>query len=427
MARQRGQGGQGGQNPFNAAAAAAQVAWAQKLNTANAALVAGVKEQEQAYKRLTLGFGLATAAMGGWVRAGIAGTTIGERLSWQTKQLSMQIASLFVPWIEKGIAALQGLTDRFRALSGEQQKNIAWWAAIGTGMLGALAIAPKLITAFDKVGAPLITIAMANPWLAAVAGIVALLASTERGRAALGQLGQSLLEAFQPVAKVLLDLLVPAMKSLASLIATGGELFAKFGASGLLALGKLAEAVENLRKKFALLRVGIDVGTSAFLTVFNEIAKRFEKNDPFKDLEEKVRSGQMTREQAEAEVRRRAQEQAEREAEARGEGHAPLDVYGRRPPRESREDFTRRRREELEKQGLEGLPKGRRDVVPAITGTEDARATIRRLEESILKTGTAEATEKNTRETADTLKEMWRRLREGAGNKDNRDNPPKTD
>src|SRR5262249_20059670 len=115
-ARQPGGAGQGGQSPRLAASA-----WDQSAAESAMKMMVALQQQltqqaqarEKAQTRVGLAYAVTTASMLGWVRAGIQATTIGERLSWQQRMLSQQIASLFVPWIEKAIDALSRLTEWF--------------------------------------------------------------------------------------------------------------------------------------------------------------------------------------------------------------------------------------------------------------------------------------------------------------------------
>src|SRR5262245_3777637 len=111
MARARQPGaGSARSNPALLAASAWDQTAAQsamkQLVTLQEQLTQKAQELEKAQTRVGIAYAVSTASLLGWVRAGIAGTTIGERLSWQQRMLSQQIASLFVPWIEKAIAAL---------------------------------------------------------------------------------------------------------------------------------------------------------------------------------------------------------------------------------------------------------------------------------------------------------------------------------
>ncbi len=162
-------------------------------------------------------FVVASAAVGGWVRAGLSGTTMGERLGLQFNLLSREIASLFIPVLNRVIEALQSVTSWFRQLSGPQQAFIGWTIAATVGLLGVATILPRLVGGLSAMGGVLKVLA-ANPIVAIVGAIAALLVGTESGRSALGRLAAAFAPIFSALGK-LLDALKPVFDFLGKAIA----------------------------------------------------------------------------------------------------------------------------------------------------------------------------------------------------------------
>ncbi len=139
-------------------------------------------------------FGGATSMITSFARAGLSGTTMGERLGLQFQLLSREIASLFIPVLERVIGVLQSVTSWFRNLSGPQQSFIGGIAATAIALVAVAAIIPRIIGGLQGMAA-VFTLLSANPFIALVGLIAALLVGTESGRSALGRLAA----AFGPI------------------------------------------------------------------------------------------------------------------------------------------------------------------------------------------------------------------------------------
>ncbi len=139
-------------------------------------------------------FGGATSMITSFARAGLSGTTMGERLGLQFTLLSREIASLFIPVLERVIGVLQSVTSWFRNLSGPQQAFIGGIAATAIALVAVAAIIPRIIGGLQGMAA-VFTLLSANPFIALVGLIAALLVGTESGRSALGRLAA----AFGPI------------------------------------------------------------------------------------------------------------------------------------------------------------------------------------------------------------------------------------
>lgn len=380
-------------------------------------------------------YAYASSKLLGFVKAGLAGTTAGELLSFNISQLHRQIASLFLPVIEGLIKRIQALTDWFRDLSGEQQQSIARWAGLSVGMLGALTLLPKLITGFGLFGGVLRTAIVANPFIVITGALVALMARTEEGRGALKDVGSTLLEAFKAVAELIAGVLIPVVEALTDVLsgpagkillwgtiitAVGFKVVSVFAAIK----GAALAAGLGISGAFAAATLGVGAliaGVAALLANSNRL-KEFEQE--VGDIAKGVRSGQTPREEAQRMVKQAAQRRAfgvEEQVRFGGGGdfyksmseaeqaisRAGIDLSDRLtaferaalhmgPDAEGFEDalgkFSATAQEAYEKLGrgvierAEKGGKGRSDLVTSRTGQEDVTAVIRRLEESVLKT-----------------------------------------
>src|SRR5262249_3168955 len=87
-------------------------------------------------------FGALAGYVGGFVRQGIAPSAAGEFLGLQRQQLSLQIASLFVPQIQAVQQGLVRVIQWFRSLTGEQQASIRQWLLWTAGAAAGLMLLP---------------------------------------------------------------------------------------------------------------------------------------------------------------------------------------------------------------------------------------------------------------------------------------------
>ncbi len=172
-------------------------------------------------------FGGATSMITSFARAGLSGTTMGERLGLQFQLLSREIASLFIPVLERVIGVLQSVTSWFRSLSGPQQAFIGGIATAGIVLVAMATILPRIIGGLQGMAA-VFTILSANPLLAVAAAIAALLVGTEEGRGSLGRLAAAfaplmnlavmLARAFAPLAELFGHVLPPIIGALTLIV-----------------------------------------------------------------------------------------------------------------------------------------------------------------------------------------------------------------
>lgn len=158
-------------------------------------------------------FGLMTAAVMDWVKAGIAASGVGQILTFQLGLLARTIAGLFQPEIREAILLIQRFTQWLQNLTDAQKEHISTWLKI-VGVVGViLGVLPKLISTFSDVRAAIKAInttLISTGWgaIIVVVGLVAgaiatFLTVTKSGRKVLEQLG----EAFMPIVNIVLKLI----------------------------------------------------------------------------------------------------------------------------------------------------------------------------------------------------------------------------
>jgi hypothetical protein len=156
---------------------------------------------EELSKSAARGFAVMTVGITGFVTAGLSGTALGERLTFQLSMLSREIANVFLPVIESISNGLQRLIDWFRSLTGEQQNSIAYWSVFGITVLGIVGTIGKVIAIVRELKTALAGLAIVQALLngltlnfAAIAGGIAAVAlvggtlalANEAGKAATG-------------------------------------------------------------------------------------------------------------------------------------------------------------------------------------------------------------------------------------------------
>lgn len=183
----------------------------------------------------TLAFAGASASILGFAKAGLAGTSHGERMSLMFGLINREISSLFLPTIDKIIHKLEQLFSYFRSLSGEQQDNARRWleGAIAAGTLAI--VLPRVFAGLSLVSAGVKALGAAIVGAEAATGIGALLPliglaisaltglllGTEKGRSALGELGEALApvwEAIKPLISAVGELTTQMSEELAGVL-----------------------------------------------------------------------------------------------------------------------------------------------------------------------------------------------------------------
>lgn len=312
---------------------------------------------------VTVAFGLSSAAILGFVRAGLSGTTAGEALSLQTQQLSREIAQLFLPAIQSAIRAVTGLVNWFKDLTGEEQRAIGAVTGISVAMLGLAAIGPRIVGMVQAVNNVFAALS-ANPILLIVGGLAALLASTEEGRDALGEL----FEAFRPIIDAVLAVFAP----LAEILGEIAGVIARVLGPAFRVLGAIIKAV----------LFPITLVINALKAIFKGHTIEFNTQHGSRQLHE------LRGEERRREIEARRADIAEEEALADMEGGA---IGGRR------RYFNRPRQAELEEQITEAERRdrargGRNELAPAKTAFEQVAETWKRIQQAALKTDYARQT-----------------------------------
>lgn len=155
---------------------------------------------------VALGTGIGVIA--NFVRQGLAASNMGQVLSFQMERLALTIAGMFRPELEKVLDGINRLTDWINSLTDAQKKSIAHWIEAGAAALAVGLVLPRIVAgvravigAVTALGAAIAGLEVSTgigailPILGLLAeGITVLMTSTESGRAALGELWESLKE-----------------------------------------------------------------------------------------------------------------------------------------------------------------------------------------------------------------------------------------
>lgn len=159
--------------------------------------------------------GLAQSALT-WVRAGLQGTTTGAAFGVQMQLLSREVANLVIGPLNSLLEGIRSVTAWFRSLDGDTQRLLGRFIT-GVVVISTLSAAlPRLTGGFRALGGVL-SVLSAHPILALAAAMVGLMASTEEGRSAFGEM----LAALAPIGRALAELgsaLAPLISALAEVL-----------------------------------------------------------------------------------------------------------------------------------------------------------------------------------------------------------------
>lgn len=243
------------------------------------------RRSAQAYQQMAGAAGVVTGALGavtgrveGFVRQGLAQSVVGEILQIQFQRLSLAIAGLFRPELEKVTELVGRLRNWIEGLSESQRENLAGWlkAAAITGLVAGilprvLAGVQALAVGFKALGAA-ITLSLDATGIGAllpliglaVGAMTAFLTTTESGKGILEELAgafepvldaaKQIWESLQPLFKVLAGVLSAVLAKLgAALAAVANALTGPIAAIA----GALAAALEPVGKLVAALAEGL--------------------------------------------------------------------------------------------------------------------------------------------------------------------------
>lgn len=409
-----------------------QVQLQQALATASAGKL---REAQQGVAGM---FDRSKTAIVGWAAAGLVGTTMGERLNFQTAMLRREITQLFLPAIEQVSEWLRKLTNVFRGLSGEQQANIGKWLLSGVAVLGTLVLLPRVLAAVDNIkkGWTALSLVMtANPFFAAAAGIAVLMAGTKEGRKGLEEIGNTLLDVFGSVAETVGGVLLPMLEGVADFLSSGAGKVIVFAAVFTIAFRLMAAAVAPLIMAIYGLFGAIGLVTAAIALLFLGFGKS-KLDKTLEEIAKAVRAGKMTVAEAREAVAAEADKAGlQAEEKERTGARSALARFAGMPEEGKRGEIeagARAQAEALEKGNAlvdraAERAKKRSELMLAQTSQEDPRATINRIQSAALKAQDPVA--KNTEEIAGDVKAILARIMQvmNVEAKDNRDRPPKDD
>jgi hypothetical protein len=242
----------------------------------------GLESKLASVSRLTdvakLGFTTLTSTVGGFVTAGLLGTTHAEQLGQAMQNLSREIAGIFLPVIEKVIDGIKKVTSWFEHLSGHQQDQIMRWTAAAGAALLVVAIFPKVVTGVTAVigAVRALTAALATAGavtgvasggLTTILGIVATLVAAFIGFGAASEEGfgslSKLIEPIQAAFEKITNAAAPLFSSLDKI----GDLFTRLVDS---AVGPLTLVMNNLAEVITLV-VNVLVVLQSILSPVGEL------------------------------------------------------------------------------------------------------------------------------------------------------------
>lgn len=221
-------------------------AW-QGLRTAMAPvqkIVSSATAAVQAFgARAQLAYGIASASIMGFVRAGMQGTYQGERFGVVMGFLSREVASIFKPAIDGVIESLEKMVGWFRALDGSQQDMIFKFAEGAAAGLLVVAVLPKIVAGITGVIGAVTALASATSVLDVMTGgilpLVGVLVTAAGAVVALGvgaavaQGGfKGILETLKPITDVLTKGFGQAWAAMQPLLDALGSHFGKAAAQG---------------------------------------------------------------------------------------------------------------------------------------------------------------------------------------------------
>lgn len=168
-----------------------------------------------------------TGQIWGFVQAGIQASWAGQMFGYQFREISRQVASLFVPQIALAVDWLARLIRWFQTLSGEQQAGLRNWLLFAGGLTLAAVILPKVVAgvqllwaAFVALRVVLAGLMLTNPLAlaltAALVVLAALAAATKDWKdvmAGIADMGRAIAAPFEDMLKTIRSI-VAALREL---------------------------------------------------------------------------------------------------------------------------------------------------------------------------------------------------------------------
>jgi hypothetical protein len=164
-----------------------------------------------------------------WVRAGMAGTGMGNLLTVQMQYLSREIASVFLPLMRSVSDILERVTAYFRSLTGDQQHSIRKWIETSAAILLVANVVPRLVSGLVSVVMPTVNLAVAS-WQvgmarigAASVGAAATVSAASASAATATSAAATVMSTALTIATAGLNLLIGAAIALGTSLVVGTE------------------------------------------------------------------------------------------------------------------------------------------------------------------------------------------------------------
>lgn len=394
------------------------------------------KKIAEAQKEVAAAFERSKQSIMGWAQAGLAGTTMGERLTFQQQLLRREITQLFLPAIEKVSEWLWKVTQYFRDLSGEQQTAIGKWLLTGAAMLGVLTVMPRMIAGLEQVSKTFKALGLAmsaNPFVAVGAALAVILAQSEAGRETLADMGKDALAIFEQLAEMFNSVLGPALQVVSEFLSGTTGKIVIWSAVFVAAVYAVKAAFSGL----ALTMLGAGSIVGGLVAAVGLLAIAFQKSETSKfgdNIARQVRTGKISLDEAlrQLDEKQQARQFELEEEERSGKGGRGLAARGGLiralgqfgvgvGAKETAEAEINEERDKA-RRAAAGAKK-RNELLLSQTAQEDPKQTIQRIQSAALRIQTP--TDKNTEALVGLVQQIINAL--GGENKDNRDKPPKAD
>lgn len=364
-----------------------------------------IKNAQEAQLAIVNSFKAASNAVLGFVKAGLAGTVQGEMLAWQFTLLNREIAGIFLPVIYKLQSFMEQLVQKFRSLTGEQQKNIRVWTLTIIGALAFMVALVKLQTYLAGFTRALKLIAISNPFLLLAGALVGVMAQTEEGREQLSEMAKEMLDAFTEVAKGLGELLLPVLQGVSSILSTATGKWIVFG----------IVAVAAIRSIYAALGpIGLALmGIATVIGVVSGGSSKGSFKEAIENLGKEVRTGTKSLDEAAKEAEQEIQKRKFVEEEKfvwMTRGNPALQEWNKKRIAE-REEAARYQASGILARAAQGK---RATPQPKVPGPEDVKATINRVQTSAINATSPKPEEKTAEHTGNIL-EILRRFEPAGG------------
>lgn len=217
-----------------------------------------------------------TGSLMGFIHAGLQSTAEGAVLATQFQYISREIASIFLPTIQRVIGALQTVFNWFRSLTGAQQDSIRRWVEAAAVMVVVANLLPRIAGLFVSTLIPAFTAfktivvagsAQIGTALAAATGgllpLIGVLVTAFAGLLAGTRAGRSVLEN-------LADAFAPLARAVASLFGTLGNLLGPMLEGFVMALTPIVSVFTTVVEMVNLVLSGVAALAGVFGNTFGK-------------------------------------------------------------------------------------------------------------------------------------------------------------